>query len=164
MINNKNNKTLINKINVYMNQSNRKDTKKLFMDDYGALYLTDTFSTIKLFDTTYNRKNRFILLDNFGLDNYYLRNAVINMHKDFENQNFNIKVEEKAHYIDKWDNKKYCFFGDNELTFNCEKINRIKRIISTDGNISYFLSNENKNAVCLVGKNGVAFLLGCKTY
>ena len=101
---------------------------------------------------------------NFEQDNNYLRNSVINMHKDFEYQSFNIPTEEKAHYIDKWDKKKYCFFGDNELTFNCEKINRIKKIISTDGNVSYFLSEENKNAVCVVGKNGIAFLLGCRTY
>lgn len=161
---NKNNKTLINKINVYMNQSNRKDTKKVFMDDYGALYLTDTFSTIKLFDTTYNRKNRFILLDNFEQDDSSLKNTVINLHENFEKQNFNIKVDEKGHFIDNWDGQKYCFFGDNELHFNCKKINRIKKIISTDGNVSYFLSNDNKYAVCIVGKNGVAFLLGCKTY
>lgn len=124
-------KTYINKIKVYLKQSYREDTKGYILDNSNAIYFTDSYSIVKLFDTTYTRKQR---------------NDILNELKD------------------KFDSKQYNTFENNNLTFDYTKILRIARIIGKNEEISFYTSNECKDAICMVGQNGVAFLLGCKTF
>lgn len=156
------NKTYINKIKVYQNQYKGYTPvkEKYFTDQSGAIYFSDSYSIIKLFDTEYNRKQRNDILTTFEKGEE-LNNQILKLFDNFKESDFNIPAEKKGEYTDTSNNKKYCFMGDNNLSFDVLKIQRIERIISGNKATSYFISEKNKNAVCIVGINGVAYLLGC---
>lgn len=161
------NKTLINKIQVYQNQTTKKDLKKLFFDETGAMYLSDGYSIIKFFDTKYNKKNRQCLIENIEKDTSYcnfMQKQIIKLYNDFTKNNFNIQATRSV------SNGLYRFINDDltcddyDIIFDDKMLNRIERIISTNKEVNYFISKTNRNVVCIVGKNGCAFLLGCRTY
>ena len=153
------NKSYIKKINTYIKQSNKEYTRKLIIDENGKFYFTDGFSVLSLFDTEYNRKNRNDIVNNFEKDDYILSKQVINFYNNFIDQKFNKLAE-----IEKIEENHTFFKGNKKISFDNKKINRIKNIISTNGNISIFTSENNNQTICLVGKNGCAFLLGCKVF
>lgn len=158
-------KIFINKIKVYQNQYKGYTPVKgkYFTDQSGAIYFSDSFSIIKLFDTEYNRKQRNDILTTFEKGEK-LNDQILKLFDNFEESDFNIPAEKKGEHTDTFDNKKYCFMGDNNLSFDILKIQRIEKIISGNKATSYFISEKNKNAVCIVGINGVAYLLGCKQF
>lgn len=158
-------KTFLNKIKVYQNQYKGYTPikNKYFTDQSGAIYFSDSFSIIKLFDTEYNRKQRNDIITTFEKGEK-LNDQILKLFDNFRESDFNIPAEKKGEYTDTSDNKKYCFMGDNNLSFDILKIQRIEKIISGNKATSYFISEKNKNAVCIVGINGVAYLLGCKNF
>ena len=123
------------------------------------LWMTDGFSVLSLFDTEYNRKNRNDVINNFEKDNNIISKQVINFYNNFSDQHFNKLAE-----IEKTEDNYIFFKGNEKISFDNKKINRIIKIISTDGNVSIFTSENNNQTICLVGKNGCAFLLGCKVF
>lgn len=159
-------KAFINKIKVYQNQYKTISTdqskhlkNKYFTDESGSIYFSDSYSIIKLFDTQYNRKQRAEILETFEKGEK-LNDQILTFWENFQKAGFNISAEKKGQHKDNY-GKEYVFFNDNNLTWDCQKIKRIENIITKNDRKSYFLSDENKNAVCIVGENGVAFLLGC---
>lgn len=153
------NKNYIKKINTYIKQSNKEYTRKLIIDENGKIYFTDGFSVLSLFDTKYNQKNRNDVINNFEKDDNIISKQVINFYNNFSSQHFNKLAE-----IEKTENNYTFFKGNKKISFDNKKINRITKIISTDGNVSIFTSENNDQTICLVGKNGCAFLLGCKVF
>lgn len=153
------NKNYIKKINTYIKQSNKEYTRKLIIDENGKIYFTDGFSVLSLFDTKYNRKNKNDIINNFEKDDNIMSKQVINFYNNFSSQHFNKLAE-----IEKTENNYTFFKGNKKISFDNKKINRIAKIISTDGNVSIFTSENNNQTICLVGKNGCAFLLGCKVF
>lgn len=152
-------KNYIKKINTYIKQSNEEYTRKLIIDENGKIYFTDEFSVLSLFDTKYNRKNRNDIINNFEKDDNIMSKQVINFYNNCSDQHFNKLAE-----IEKTEDNYTFFKGNKKISFDNKKINRIAKIISTDGNISIFTSENNNQTICLVGKNGCAFLLGCKVF
>ena len=156
-------KTYTNKIKVYINQSYREDTKGYVLDNSNAMYFSDSYSIIKLFDTTYTRKQRNDILNELS-EIKTLKTSILYMFNNFQNSEFNIESKVISTYKDKFDSKQYNTFENNNLTFDYTKILRIARIIGKNEEISFYTSNKCKDAICMVGQNGVAFLLGCKTF
>lgn len=156
------NKTYINKIKVYQNQYKGLTPikNKYFTNQSEAIYFSDSYSIIKLFDTKYNRKQRNDILTTFKKGEK-LNNQILKLFNNFEISDFNIPAEKKGEYTNVSDNKKYCFMGNNNISFDILKIQRIEKIISGNKPTNYFISEKNKNAVCIVGINGIAYLLGC---
>ena len=156
-------KTYINKIKVYLNQGYKENLKGYILDDSKAIYFSDTYSIIKLFDTTYTRKQRNDILNELK-EMETLKNSILYMFNNFQESEFNIQSKVISTYKDKFDSKQYNIFENNNLVFDYTKILRIARIIGKNEEISFYTSNKYKDAICMVGQYGVAFLLGCKTF
>lgn len=160
-------KTFINKIKVYQNQykpiftdQSNELKNKYFTDNTGSIYFSDSYSIIKLFDTQYNRKQRNEILTTFEKGEK-LNNKILEFWENFQKAEFNVKAEKHGQHKDYYNNE-FVFFNDNNLTWDCQKIKRIENIITKNNKKSYFLSEKNNTAVCIVGENGAAFLLGCR--
>ena len=155
-------KTYMNKIRVYLNQSNNNKLKGYITSQEGAIYFSDSYSVIRLFDDSYVRKQRLEIFETFDRVDMY-GSSIIKHFKNFENQNFNqfTRVVETI----KEDNKEYNKYDENsKVRFDYTMILRIARIVGKNENVSIFTSKENENAICIVGQYGVAFLLGCRVY
>lgn len=151
------NKTLLNKIRIYTQQDSRKRfLNKYVISENGSIFFSDSYSIIKLFDTEYNRKNRSTILEN--LEKADLNDTILNLYDGFEKNGYNIPAEKDT---EKTTEKDFYIKNKNDYCFNIEKINRIKKIISSNGNINITQSENNKTAICLCGDRGVAYLLGC---
>lgn len=156
-------KTYINKIKVYLNQSYRENLKGYVLDNSKAIYFCDKHSIIKLFDTTYIRKQRNDILNELK-EIETLKNSILYMFDNFQKSEFNIQSKVLSTFKDEFNSKQYNIFENNNLVFDYTKILRIARIIGKNEEISFYTSNKCKDAICMVGQNGVAFLLGCKTF
>lgn len=156
-------KTYTNKIKVYLNQSYREDTKGYVLDNSNAMYFSDSYSIIKLFDTTYTRKQRNDILNELS-EIKTLKTSILHRFEELQESEFNTqnKIISTCKY--KFDSKKYNVFENNNLMFDCTKILRITRIIGKNEEVSFYTSDKYKDAICMVGQNGIAFLLGCKTF
>lgn len=155
-------KSYMNKIRVYLNQSNNRELKGYANDMNGAIYFSDSYSVIRLFDDSYVRKQRLEIMETFDRAKKY-EHSVVEHFRKFENQNFNqfTRVVETI----KEDNKVYNKYDENsKIRFDYTMILRIARIVGKNENVSIFTSKENENAICIVGQYGVAFLLGCRVY
>ena len=156
-------KTYTNKIKVYLNQSYREDTKGYVLDNSNAIYFSDSYSIIKLFDTTYTRKQRNDILNELN-EIKTLKTSVLNMFNEFQESEFNTQSKIISAQKDEFNSKQYIIFENNNLTFDYTKMLRIARIIGKNEEVSFYTSDECKEAICMVGQNGIAFLLGCKTF
>lgn len=155
-------KSYMNKIRVYLNQSNNKGLKGYANDMNGAIYFSDGYSVIRLFDDSYVRKQRLEIMETFDRVRGY-EHSIVKHFRNFENQNFN----QFTRVVDtiKEDNKVYNKYDENsKIRFDYTMILRITRIVGKNENVSIFTSKENENAICIVGQYGVAFLLGCRVY
>ena len=151
------NKTLLNKIRIYTQQDPRgRFLNKYIISENGSIFFSDSYSIIKLFDTGYNRKNRSTILDSLKKADLY--DTILNLYKGFEKDGYNIPVEKDTERTTEED---FYIKNKNDYCFNIEKINRIKKIISSNGNINITQSENNKTTICLCGDRGVAYLLGC---
>ena len=156
-------KTYTNKIKVYLNQSYREDTKGYILDNSNAIYFSDGYSIIKLFDTTYTRKQRNDILNELN-EIQTLKTSILNIFDNFQESEFNTQSKVISTQKDEFNLKQYVIFKNNNLAFDYTKILRIARIIGKNEEISFYTSNKYKEAICMVGQYGVAFLLGCKTF
>ena len=48
--------------------------------------------------------------------------------------------------------------------FDIKRINKIKKLICQNNNAGYFISEKDDKAICITGKYGYAYLLGCVNY
>ncbi len=156
-------KTYTNKIKVYLNQSYREDTKGYVLDNSNAIYFSDSYSIIKLFDTTYTRKQRNDILNELN-EIKTLKTSILNIFNEFQESEFNMQSKVISTQKDEFNLKRYVIFKNNNLTFDYIKILRIARIIGKNEEVSFYTSDKYKDAICMVGQNGIAFLLGCKTF
>lgn len=156
-------KTYMSKIKIYLNQSYREDTKGYVLDNSNAMYFSDGYSIIKLFDTTYTRKQRNDILNELN-EIKTLKTSILNMFNKFQESEFNIQSKVISTQKDKFNSKQYIMFENNTLMFDYTKILKIARIIGKNEEVSFYTSDKYKDAICMVGRYGVAFLLGCKTF
>ena len=156
-------KTYMSKIKIYLNQSYREDTKGYVLDNSNAMYFSDGYSIIKLFDTTYTRKQRNDILNELN-EIKTLKTSILNMFNKFQESEFNIQSKVISTQKDKFNSKQYIMFENNTLMFDYTKILKIARIIGKNEEVSFYTSDKYKDAICMVVRYGVAFLLGCKTF
>lgn len=126
-------KAFINKIKVYQNQyktiltdRSKYFKNKYFTDESGAIYFSDSYSIIKLFDTKYNRKQRAEILETFEKGEK-INDQILTFWRNFEKAGFNVSAEKKGQHKNYYDNKDYVFFNDNNLTWDCQKIKKDRK-------------------------------------
>lgn len=152
------------KIKSYLNTSPRDDLMGYTLDDSKAIYFSNGFSIIKLFDTTYTRKQRGDLMLEYKEIKEHLQHSIKRLFAEFQDQRFNKKSQVIKTIKENDTLKNYNIFENNDRHFDVDLIIKLARILSNDEKVAFYTSEENKDAICLVGSNGVAFLLGCRTY
>lgn len=169
-------KTFNENIKRYFNKNKkyRKNNKNIKIYEFqGKYYLTNEYSIIILpiaanknsFKRLSELKNDFtvIKINNIsGItidhDEIRFRNIlkIVNDLKDKEFcnsiQKENVKIED--HYIK--------IKNDCNISFNINLIKNIQKIVNTDRSLYY--SNNIDEFINISGKNGYAYLLGCKTF
>ena len=129
------------------------DNKHIFL-------LTNSYSIVRINFNFYNKTllKRYNELDIKRTDAKTLENQVINFFEKFSNEEFcniaNIK-EIKDNYI---------HLENNDVTFNLGMVKNIANLISKNNDYNIYTSEKNKQAICISGNYGYAYLLGCKTF
>lgn len=155
-------KAFNNKIKSFLNQATRGDLNGLAYDPSGAMYFTNGFAVVKLFDTEYTRKQRPDIVCNFPELKDHMQKSVIRVFDDFKTQEFTKPKQVKETTTDFDTLKRYNIYDGSSLHFDYNFILKINKILSNDEKTQVYTSEKNKNAICIVGCNGVAFLLGCR--
>ena len=110
-------------------------------------------------DIIIERYNSFLANQNlFSLE--HIKNKIIDFFHNFENEQFCNNVEKEE---EKTTNN-FLHIKNSDITFNISMIKNIVNLIAKNNNYSMFESEINKNAICITGDYGYAYLLGCRNY
>ena len=165
-------KSFINKLNVYFNEPNhtcigrKSDYKFLIFDEEKRNYfITNSYSIIRLNTNTTKDKEKIEEIKQlYGINESGIAKTITNIHNTQINNHFCIPFKNfsdiKDEEITTEDNKK--FIKINNISFYYNKIKHIIDLIGGDGTI--FTSENEAYFINISGKNGYAFLLGCKDY
>ena len=144
-----------------------KYSKGFYMDSYtidenkSKFIITNGFSIIRL---NWNLNNKTLLkrfhdLELKEVENSYNKDSVLKMFENFENKGYcnNVELKESdymTYYIKETEGK---------YTYNGHMIENIINLISKNKKYSVFV-NDEKQAICITGEYGYAYLLPEKVY
>ena len=159
-------------LDIYFNESkdiSNKPTKKynylIFDEKTRNNFITNGYSIIRLNNNNKKEREKLEVVKQYGLNNDIgVVKSIINIHnKQIDNHYcvpHGLLSETKEEQIINDDGKKYLEF--NGIFFDLKKIKHIANLIGGDCGI---LTSENEyELICLSGKKGYAYLLGCRTY
>lgn len=154
-------KSFNNKIKSYFTRCQKASLKNKIVVDNNNIYISDSYSIVKLFNNDFINKNKNDIIESFDQCDYLMANQLLNLYNNFEELNFNINDD-----IFSFENNEkmtFCNFLENKIMFDYNKILKIIKIINKGKfeNIKFFTSEKEKNTICIVGCDGIAYLLGC---
>lgn len=154
-------KSFNNKIKSYFTRCHLASLKNKIVVDNNNIYISDSYNIVKLFNNDFINKNKNDIIESFDQCDYLMVNQLLNLYNNFEESNFNINDD-----IFSFENNEkmtFCNFLENKIMFDYNKILKIIKIINKGKfeNIKFFTSKKEKNTICIVGCDGIAYLLGC---
>ena len=158
-------KSFNNKIKSYFTRCHLASLKnKIVVDNNNNIYISDSYSIVKLFNNDFINKNKNDIIESFDQCDHLMANQLLNLYNNFEESNFNINDD-----IFKFENNEkmtFCNFLEKKIMFDYKKILKIIKIINKGKfeDIEFFTSEKEKNTICIVGCDGIAYLLGCVTF
>ncbi|MBQ7030812.1 MAG: hypothetical protein IJN13_00375 [Bacilli bacterium] len=128
-----------------------------------TIILSDGYSIIALNKCDNVSRKRLNSLDINASNNDILTNTLNNFLITFKNNEFCNKAIILDEIIqDK--NKELIQIKNLSTRFDIKRINKIKKLICQNNNAGYFISEKDDKAICITGKYGYAYLLGCVNY
>ena len=143
------------------NKSLRNTLKNTYIydEEKHIFLLCNGYSIVRI---NFNFQNRTLFKRYHELDinkcDDNVKNQVINFFHNFEEEQFCNNVEEEKI------TDKYLHIKNSDITFDTTMIKNIVNLISKNNDYSMFESEINKNAICITGNYGYAYLLGCRNY
>lgn len=154
-----------NEVKDISNRPTKKYNYLIFDSSKQNNFITNSYSIVRLNNNNSKEKNNIEIVKQYGVNtNESVVNSIINIHNTQIDNHYCIPhgllSETTEEQIKTDDNKKFLEF--NGILFDLRKIKHIAKLIG--GDCSIFTSETEHNFICLSGKSGYAYLLGCRTY
>ena len=154
-----------NEVKDISNRPTKRYNYLIFDEEKHNNFITNSYSIIRLNNNNKKEKENIEIVKEYGFNkDEYIVNSIIKMHNTQIDNHYCIphgllsEIKEEQIKID--DNKKFLEF--NGILFDLRKIKHIAKLIGGDCGI--LTSETEHNFICLSGKSGYAYLLGCRTY